>query len=85
MEHTKTIEIDVVTQLTEREFVRFLDKTGVKYDCIPRLVAFDGPGGGNPQVQFTGTEANLRTLLDEWYFAGEDDQGQIDEIMSDSV
>ena len=37
-----------------------------------RLVALEGPGGGNPVVQFRGTEQNLRALLVHWEFDEDD-------------
>ena len=37
-----------------------------------RLVVLEGPGGGNPVVEFRGTEQNLRAFLAHWEFDEDD-------------
>lgn len=43
-----------------------------QFDVGDKLIELEGPGGGNPVVQFRGTEKNLRALLTHWEFDEED-------------
>ena len=43
-----------------------------QFNVVDRLIELEGPGGGNPAVEFSGTEQNLRELLTHFGYNDED-------------
>lgn len=69
MENMLTIELDVSYE--------YYNTPEYKFDLIEflvddNLIELEGPGGGNPAVEFTGTEQNLRALLAHFGYDGND-------------
>ena len=44
-----------------------------KHGVIAKMVDPEGPGGGHPVYEFTGTRAQLEAFVIEFYDAGPDD------------
>jgi hypothetical protein len=59
----KTIEMDLIPYTgnseQDEEFWSFLESHNITLS----IITWNGPGGGNPVVQLTGSEKNLRDLL----------------------
>jgi hypothetical protein len=72
MATTKTIELDTRLDFSDPstlEFFSFLEK----HNICPEIVTWTGPAGGNPLVMYTGTDADLRNMLENFYDDGSED------------
>jgi len=69
----KTIEMDCIpftgSEKEDQKFWGLLEKRNI----LLNVLNWRGPGGGNPVVQFTGTDEDLRYMLAEIFYADEDD------------
>ena len=69
----KTIEMDCIPFTgSEKEDQRFWGILEQK-NILLNIITWNGPGGGNPVVQFTGADEDLRYMLAEIFYADEDD------------
>lgn len=64
-----TIELDVINlhNLSEIAFTEYISNIAKKYNLTAKVQEFNGPAGGNPLVQLTGTAQNLKTFNKEYY------------------
>ena len=70
---TKTIKMDCIPFTgNKKEDQKFWDLSE-KRNILLNVLTWHGPGGGNPAVQFTGTDEALRYMLAEIFYADEDD------------
>ena len=70
---TKTIEMDCELFTGDAQVDQNFWKALRTLDILPNVKIWNGPGGGASVVQFTGTDENLRTLLEEQFFFDEED------------
>jgi len=70
---TKTIEMDCVlftgNAEIDLEFWAYMERNNI----LPNVITWNGPGGGNPVVHFTGTDEALRNMLADVFESDEDD------------
>jgi hypothetical protein len=66
-----SIELDVtIDGLKNAAFVDFLEANNILF----RVIEWQGPGGGNPYVEFSGTRAALEKLIRTHYESGDKEQ-----------
>lgn len=69
MAKTNSIALDVtIDGLLDPEFIEYLDKHKITF----KVLTWDGPGGGNPELEFYATREKLVDFLRDCYFAGDD-------------
>jgi hypothetical protein len=57
-----TVTLDTV-DYTDPEFVQFLGQNSIQF----RVVQEDGPAGGNPLVEYTGSRSALESMIDLYF------------------
>ena len=74
-EKISSISLDVTRDgLKDAAFIDYLDK----HDIIFSVLTWDGPGGGNPEVEFQATRKKLINFLRDCYFDGEGNDEDIE-------
>jgi 3-phosphoglycerate kinase len=70
-----TIEMDTCLMDNGPEFLYDFMKFLWKIDVTMNIVLWNGPGGGHPLVEYTGTEENLKIMLssDEGFCCDDED------------
>ena len=69
MDNMLTIELDISYEFYDTPEY---NQEVAQFNVVDRLIELVGPGGGNPVVEFTGTEQNLRELLAHFGYDGDD-------------
>jgi len=69
----KTIEMDCIpftdNQKEDQKFWGILKQKNI----LLNIITWNGPGGGCPVVEFTGSDEDLRYILAEIFYADEND------------
>ena len=62
---TYRIDLDTVTDtgFFNDSMIQFMAKKNIKFE----LIEWNGPGGGNPVIRYTGKLEDLETLCHDWY------------------
>ena len=73
MQNKSTITLDVASEsLTEVELINYLEANDITY----HVLTWDGPAGGNPEVQFFGTHEALEKFIYDQYSSNDKEQDE---------
>lgn len=73
MKNASTITLDVAAEsLTEVELINYLEANDITY----HVLTWDGPAGGNPEVEFFGTYEALKNFVYDQYSSGDEEQDE---------
>lgn len=55
-----TVELDIAHDITLGEFLDMVEDLKLEF----KVIAAQGPAGGNPLIEFTGSDSSIRNLLE---------------------
>lgn len=83
-----TMNLDVVTELYDKNDMyvgemnneqvdQLASEVAKRYHLTAKVDSYHGPGGGWPDISFTGKKKDLRKMYTEWYCGGDDDPNTV--------